>query len=78
MLSVAGFLSNGLDQYYVFHNSFNMEHIQVLDLYVYNLGLGNGNYALSTALSMMKSVVSVVLLVTVNAISKITRGESIV
>ena len=78
MLSVANFLSNGLDQYYVFQNSFNMEHIQVLDLYVYNLGLGNGNYALSTALSMMKSVVSVVLLVAVNSISKITRGESIV
>lgn len=78
MLSVAGFLSNGLDQYYVFHNSFNMDHIQVLDLYVYQLGLGNGNYALSTALSMMKSIVSVVLLLVVNGISKVTRGEAIV
>ncbi|MCI1982207.1 MAG: ABC transporter permease subunit [Oscillospiraceae bacterium] len=78
MLSVANFLSNGLDQYYVFHNSFNMDHIQVLDLYVYNLGLGNGNYALSTALSMMKSIVSVVLLFVVNTLSKVTRGESIV
>jgi putative aldouronate transport system permease protein len=78
MLSVANFLSNGLDQYYVFHNSFNMDHIQVLDLYVYNLGLGNGNYALSTALSMMKSIVSVVLLFVVNGISKVTRGETIV
>lgn len=78
MLSVANFLSNGLDQYFVFHNSFNMEHIQVLDLYVYVLGLGNGNYALSTALSMMKSIVSVALLFAVNTISKITRGESIV
>lgn len=78
MLSVANFLSNGLDQYYVFHNSFNMDHIQVLDLYVYNLGLGNGNYALSTALSMMKSIVSVVLLFVVNGMSKVTRGETIV
>ena len=79
MLSVANFLSNGLDQYYVFHNSFNMDHIQVLDLYVYNLSLGGGsNYALSTALSMMKSIVSVVLLFVVNMISKITRGASIV
>jgi multiple sugar transport system permease protein/putative aldouronate transport system permease protein len=78
MLSVANFLSNGLDQYYVFHNSFNMEHIKVLDLYVYQLGLGNGNYALSTALSMMKSIVSVALLFFVNTLSKLTRGESIV
>ena len=78
MLSVANFLSNGLDQYFVFHNAFNMEHIQVLDLYVYNLGLQNGNYALATALSMMKSLVSIVLLFFVNTLSKLTRGESIV
>ncbi len=78
MLSVANFLSNGLDQYFVFQNAFNMTHIQVLDLYVYNLGLGNGNYALATALSMMKSLVSVVLLFFVNTLSKVMRGESIV
>lgn len=78
MLSVANFLSNGLDQYYVFQNAFNMEHIQVLDLYVYSLGLQNGNYALATALSMMKSLVSIVLLFFINTLSKITRGESIV
>lgn len=78
MLSVANFLTNGLDQYYCFQNSFNMDHIQVLDLYVYQLGLGNGNYALSTALSMMKSIVSVVLLFVINTLSKVTRGESLV
>ena len=78
MLSVANFLTNGLDQYYVFHNSFNMDHIQVLDLYVYNLGLGSGSYALSTAVSMMKSIISVVLLCFVNGLSKLLRGESIV
>lgn len=77
MLSVANFLTNGLDQYYVFHNSFNMQHIQVLDLYVYELGLGSGSYALSTAVSMMKSIVSVVLLCVVNGLSKLTRGESL-
>lgn len=78
MLSVANFLSNGLDQYYVFHNAFNMQHIQVLDLYVYVLGLGNGSYSLATALSMMKSIVSIILLAVVNILSKVVRGESMV
>ena len=39
MLAISNFLNNGLDQYFVFQNSFNKEHIQVLDLYVYNIGM---------------------------------------
>lgn len=39
MLSVANFLNNGMDQYFVFQNAFNKAHIQVLDLYVYNIGM---------------------------------------
>ncbi len=79
LLSVAGFLNNGLDQYYVFHNSFNLEHIQVLDLYVFNISVrGQNMYSFATALSMLKSVTSVVLLFIVNRLSKITRGETIV
>lgn len=79
MLSVANFLNNGLDQYYVFQNSFNKEHIQVLDLYVYNLGIGSLNtISLATAISMLKSVISLVLLIFVNVVSKKTRGSSII
>jgi len=79
LLSVAGFLNNGLDQYYVFQNAFNREHIQVLDLYVYNISMGGSNmYSLATALSMLKSIISVTLLLVVNRISKFARGETIV
>ena len=60
----------------MFQNAFNKEHIQVLDLYVYNLAMGSGSYSVSVALSMLKSVVSVILLVTANTVSKLTRGES--
>ena len=38
MHSVANFLNNGMDQYFVFQNAFNKAHIQVLDLYVYFIG----------------------------------------
>lgn len=77
MMSVANFLTNGLDQYYVFSNSFNMEHIQVLDLYVYKLGLGSNGLSLATAIGMLKSLISVILFCVVNFVSKKTRGESI-
>ena len=76
MMNIGNFLSNGMEQYYVFQNAFNKENIQVLDLYVYNLAMGSGSYSVSVALSMLKSVVSLVLLVIANAVSKATRGES--
>lgn len=78
MLSISNFLNNGMDQYYVFQNAFNQEHIQVLDLYVYNVGMGSSSLSLATAISMLKSLVSVVLLFMVNWVSKRTRGTSIV
>ena len=78
IMNVANFLNNGMDQYFVFQNAFNTSKIQVLDLYVYNLGIKAGNYSLATAISMLKSIVSVTLLFTVNGISKVLRGESIV
>ena len=78
MLSLANFLSNGMEQYFVFENAFNKESIQVLDLYVYNLAMGNGGYSLSTAISILKSVVSVLLLCCTNGISKLIRGEGFI
>ncbi|WP_235143674.1 ABC transporter permease [Bifidobacterium moukalabense] len=78
MLSISNFLNNGMDQYFVFQNAFNTKHIQVLDLYVYNVGMGNNSLSYATAISMLKSLVSVGLLIVVNWLSKRTRGVSIV
>ncbi len=78
MLSISNFLNNGMDQYFVFQNAFNTKYIQVLDLYVYNVGMGNNSLSYATAISMLKSLVSVGLLIVVNWLSKRTRGVSIV
>lgn len=77
MLNLANFLSNGMEQYYVFSNSFNKDKIQVLDLYVYNLMTGSG-YSLSTAVSILKTVISVTLLGLTNKLSKLIRGEGFI
>jgi putative aldouronate transport system permease protein len=78
MLNIANFLSNGMEQYYVFQNAFNKDYIQVLDLYVYNLAMGSGAYSVSTALSMLKSFISVILLCVANGSSKLIRGEGFI
>lgn len=78
LMSIANILSNGMDQYLVFSNARNKEVIEVLDLYVYNLGIQNGIIPLSTVVGMVKSIVSVILLFGANRFSKAIRGESIV
>ncbi len=78
VMSIAGILSNGMDQYLVFSNSMNKETIEVLDLYVYNLGIGNGSIPLSTVVGMTKSIISVILLFVANTVSKLIRGNGVV
>ena len=78
VMSIAGILSNGMDQYLVFTNANNKDIIEVLDLYVYNLGIGSGSIPLSTVVGMTKSIISVVLLFIANSLSKLIRGDSVV
>jgi len=78
LLQVANFLNNGMEQYFVFQNSFNKSHIQVLDLYVYNIGIATSSVSLAVAIGILKSFVSVALLFIVNNLSKIVRGETII
>lgn len=78
LMSVGNLLSNGLDQYLVFENSVNSSAIQVLDLYVYNLGIAKGLIPLTTAVGMLKSVISIVLVFAANRIAKMVRGEGII
>lgn len=78
VMSIAGVLSNGMDQYLVFTNANNKDFIEVLDLYVYNLGIGSGSIPLSTVVGMAKSIISVVLLFVANSVSKLIRGNGVV
>lgn len=83
LMSISNVLSNGMDQYLVFYNAANRDSIQVLDLYVYQLGLSSGggtgtNIPLATLIGMLKSLISVTLLFTANKFSAWVRGESIV
>ncbi len=78
LLSIAGILNNGLEQYLVFENAKNTKDIMVLDLYVYKLGINNGKIPLATVVGMAKSIVSVILLFGANKLSKTVRGESII
>ena len=77
LLSISNFINTGMEQYFVFQNPINKEYIEVLDLYVYNQGIVGQNISYATAVSMLKSLVSIALLFTANRASKLVRGETI-
>lgn len=78
LMSIAGILSNGMEQYLVFSNAMNQDVIEVLDLYVYNIGIGQNRIPLSTVVGISKSLIGITLLFAANGISKLIRGESII
>ncbi len=77
MMSIGNLINTGMESYFVFQNPMNKDTIEVLDLYVYNIGMVGRNFSLATAIGMLKSVISIALLVVGNTASKLVRGESI-
>jgi len=78
LLQVSNLLNNGFDQYFVFFNALVADKIEILDYHIYKIGILANDYPQATALGMMKSVISVLLLFAANGVSKRIRGESIV
>jgi len=78
ILSVGGILSNGFSQYWMFWNPLINNQIQVIDIYVVRMGIEQFNFSFATAVGIFKTIVSVILLVSVNSIAKrISGGTSI-
>jgi putative aldouronate transport system permease protein len=77
VISIANMLNSGMEQYYVFQNGMNKSSIEVLDLYVYNQGIGGFRLSYSITVGILKSLVSLLLLAVANQGSKLVREEKI-
>lgn len=69
ILSVGGILSAGFDQVYNLYNPTVMESADILDTYVYRVGLTQNQYGLGTAVGLFKSVVGAILFAITNWIA---------
>lgn len=70
ILSVAGLFNSNLDQTLVLMNSQNQPKAEVINSYVYRVGLSQGDFAYATAVGLGVSVISVILLVGANVVTK--------
>jgi putative aldouronate transport system permease protein len=77
VLRVGSIFGSNLEQALVLQNSSNMVKSQVIDSYVYSLGLAQGDFSFATAVGIFSSVVSVTLLLIANSLTKKINDSSI-
>lgn len=69
-LNLGNILNAGFDQIFALYNPIVYETGDVIDTYVYRVGLLGQQYSFATAIGLLKSVVSCILIVSANELSK--------
>ncbi len=77
ILNLGFFMTAGFDQVFNFTNQAVNSVIDILDTYIYRLGLEGGQYSLASAVSLFKGVVGVLLVTGTHFLSKKTTGEGV-
>ena len=77
ILQVSSLLNSNFDQIMNLKNSINIARSQVIDTYVYQVGMTQGNYSYATAVGLFKSIVALILLVIANKTCKKLLGRSL-
>ncbi len=69
ILRMGSVLDTGYDHLILMANALNRNASQTLDVFVYEQGIKNGQYSYASAVGLMKSVISVILVVSSNKIA---------
>lgn len=77
ILKMGSILEAGFDQIFNLYNPAVMEVADIIDTYVYRIGIGSYEYSFATAASLFKSVIALVAVLLTNFLSKkISDGEN--
>lgn len=66
ILQIGSILNTGIEQVLMFQNALNITFSETLDTYVYKVGIAQGRLSYATSVGLLKSVVSIFLLVGAN------------
>jgi putative aldouronate transport system permease protein len=77
ILRVGGILDAGFDQIFTLYSPAVYDVADVLDTYVYRVGLQNAQFSLTTAVGLFKNVVALILVLSTNYIVKKMGQEGI-
>lgn len=77
ILNLGFFLNAGFDQVLNFTNGAVNSSIEILDTYIYSIGIGQGQYSLATAVGVIKGFVGVLLVMVTHLASKRLTGHGV-
>lgn len=77
ILRLGNVMEAGFDQLFLMQNAMNRQAAQVIDTYVYQMGMKNGQLSFATAVGLFKSVVGLVLVLSADKLSKKVGEEGI-
>lgn len=77
IMSLGNVINVGYEKVLLMQNSLNTSTSEILSTYIYKVGLINSDYGFSTAVGLFNSLVSMVLLVIANKVSKKLAGYSL-
>ena len=77
ILQLSGILSAGFDQIFNLYSPVVYDTADIIDTYVYRMGIVAGNFEVATALGLVKSVIGLLLILVTNKAAKKMGGEGI-
>jgi putative aldouronate transport system permease protein len=77
ILQVSSLLNSNFDQVMILKNQINISRSQVIDTYVYQVGMTLGKFSYATAVGLFKSVIALMLLLISNKSCKKLLGRSL-
>ena len=72
-----GLSGSNFEQSYLLGNSMNSSASDIIQTYVFQVGLSQGRYAYATAVGMIQSVISLILIMSSNFVSKKIAGSGL-
>ncbi|MNL38537.1 putative multiple-sugar transport system permease YteP [compost metagenome] len=77
ILAVSGVLNSNFDQILVLRNSLNDSASNVIDYYIYYTGIVSNRFSYSAAVTLIKAVIALILLLIANQVSKKINDTSL-
>ncbi len=79
ILAVSNILGSNLDQTFVLMNSQNQNRSEVINSFVYKMGITQGDFSYATAVGLGVSIISIILLLITNKVTKkMNNGQSVI
>ena len=70
ILRIGSIMQAGFEQIFVLYHPGVYRSADIIDTYVYRIGIQDGRFSIATAVGMFKSVINLILLVSVNSIAR--------